>query len=106
MYTALQVVAVKANGDESPPSNEDIVNMPSMPAPILTSAQAWGPTTGQATAAAPVGVTFSQASPITMHGADQLLSGSINMHCQAKPVDPYLKAVPWGCCSGDSLRRL
>ena len=59
-----QVLAFRADGFQSPPSNEDLVTMPSMPAPILTSAQAWGPTTGQATATAPDGSTFMQASRI------------------------------------------
>ena len=58
----LQAVAVKANGDQSPPSNKDFITMPSLPGPILTSAKPWGPTTGQAVATAPAGVAFSQAS--------------------------------------------
>ena len=52
------VVAVKSNGQTSPPSNEDIFTTPSI-APILTSATAWGPTTGQAPATPPPGVTHT-----------------------------------------------
>ena len=57
-----QVLAIRADGFESPPSNEDIVTTPALSGPILTSATPWGPTTGQAVATAPAGVTFSQAS--------------------------------------------
>jgi len=51
-------VAIKPDGTRSPPSNEDIFTTPGMP--ILTSAEAYGPTTGQATAAGPAGVTYTQ----------------------------------------------
>ena len=55
-----QAIAVKANNEQSPPSNEYIITMPSMPGPILTSVKPWGPTTGQAVATAPAGVFFSE----------------------------------------------
>ena len=56
-----QVVAIKSGGQTSPPSNEDIFTTPDN-VPVLTSAEAWGPTTGQATATPPVGVTFTTVS--------------------------------------------
>ena len=69
LIAPLQAVAVKANGQQSPPSAEDIFITPSLrlgpgslAGPTLTSAKPWGPTTAQAIATAPVGVTFSQVS--------------------------------------------
>jgi hypothetical protein len=69
LITPLQAVAVKANGQQSPPSAEDIFITPSqklapgsLPGPTLTSVKPWGPTTAQAIATAPVGVAFSQVS--------------------------------------------
>ena len=56
---ALQVVAKKPDGTSSPPSSEVILTTPTAGAPILTSADAWGPTSGQATATPPEGITFT-----------------------------------------------
>ena len=56
---ALQVVAKKPDGTSSPPSNEEIFTTPSAGAPVLTSADAWGPTSGQATATPTPGITFT-----------------------------------------------
>ena len=56
-----QAVAIKSTGQVSPPSNEDMLTTPGN-APILTSAEAWGPTTGQATATPPAGVTYTRVS--------------------------------------------
>ena len=55
----LQAVGVTPDGTKTPPSNEDIFTTPATGAPVLTSAEAWGPTTGQATATPPEGVTFT-----------------------------------------------
>ncbi len=64
----VQVVAVKQTGQTSPPSNEDIFTTPES-APILTSADAWGPTAAQATATPPPGVTYKSVSSNAI-GAD------------------------------------
>ena len=61
-HPLLQAVGVKPDKTQSPPSNEDIVTMPSLPGPIITSAKPWGPTTGQALATAPEGVSFSEVT--------------------------------------------
>ncbi|KAL4448135.1 hypothetical protein ABPG75_005354 [Micractinium tetrahymenae] len=67
----VKVVARKADGTTSPPSNEDIFTTPD--APLLTSALAWGPTTGQATASGSAGMAFASwkflARPIAGDGA-------------------------------------
>ena len=92
-HRLLQAVGVKADGKtKSPPSNEDIINLPSLPRPMLTSAQAWGPTTGQAVATAPLSVTFSQVTErrprhdmCGLNGIQLVLSGL----CQAPPGSGY-----------------
>jgi hypothetical protein len=89
-----QVLAFRADGFQSPPSNEDLVTMPSMPAPILTSAQAWGHTTGQATATAPEGVTFTQASQIAKLAADAGRSAGIHCSTPADAAKQQLLAAP------------
>lgn len=64
------VVAVKPDGTtKSPPSNEAIFTTPSE-APVLTSADATGPTAGHATATPPEGVTFTKVG-----------GGSPGVHC-------------------------
>lgn len=57
----LQAVAIKPDGQQSPPSSEDVFTTPS-DGPILTRAEPWGPTTAQATATPPPGVTFTSVS--------------------------------------------
>lgn len=66
----LQATASKLDGTTSLPSNEDLFTTPAeqqrQPVlPLLTSATAWGPTTGGATATAPAampaGLNFTQA---------------------------------------------
>lgn len=56
---AVTLVAQRADGSRSPPSNEAVVTMPSV-TPQLTSAQAYGPTTGKATATGAKGVTYAR----------------------------------------------
>ena len=56
-YSA-QVIPVKADGTKGTRSNEDIITTPS--APKLTSAEAYGPTAGLATATSPSGLAYTQ----------------------------------------------
>jgi len=51
-------VAIKPDGTRSPPSNEDTFT--TLAEPILTSAESFGPTTGQATATGPADANYTQ----------------------------------------------
>jgi len=54
----LQAVAISTNGTVSAPSNE--AQFTTLAQPVLTSAVAYGPTTGLATATPPPGVNYTQ----------------------------------------------
>lgn len=110
----MQVVATKSNGQISSPSMPDTFTTPSN-APILTSAEAWGPTAGQATATPPPGVTYANVSPqlkktgslthiAYMEGATSLRA----LHLPSANVNVCIAyaCVPAACCSTHSQPRL
>jgi len=126
----LQAVATRADGGiRSPLSNEDIFTTPTgappsprppinvggggalpPPAagpPTLTSALAWGPTTGQAAATGPAGVTFQEweftATP--KGGGPAVKATAPAPEVRFYGLSPNTEVRPW-CCLAVHAKRL